>query len=149
MSVTAGLTDSFITQLLIKGHDFTITTGDTFNIALFTSAATYTKADAVYSAVNEVANGNGYTTGGEALTNVTPVYSTTNGDAAICDFSNDVTWGSSTITADGALIYNTSNADATVMFLNFGGDKVSDNGDFIIQFPVADAATAILRITNP
>jgi len=73
---------------------------------------------------------------------VTP---TTSGTTALCDFS-DLTFSSSTITANGALIYNSSASDKAVCALAFGGDKTSTAGDFTITFPTADASNAIIRI---
>lgn len=99
-------------------------------------------ATTAYTTSNEVANGNGYTTGGAALTSVTP---TSSGTTAFCDFS-DVTFSSSTITARGALIYNDTNSDKSVLVLDFGADKSSSSGDFVIVMPAADASNAIIRI---
>jgi len=143
MAITQAMCTSFKQELLTGTHDFTNSTGDTFKIALYTNSATLGATTTAYSATNEVANGNGYTTGGEALTNVTPTSSST---TAYTDFA-DVTWSSATITANGALIYNDDHAsDAAVAVLAFGGDKTSTNGDFTIQFPTADASSAIIRI---
>ena len=137
---------SFKQQLLQGQHNFTASTGHTFKLALFTSAATLGASTTDYSTTNE-AVGSGYTAGGGTLTNVTP---TTSGTTAFTDF-NDLTFSAATITANGALIYNTTTDDGTgttdaVVVLAFGGDKTSTNGDFTIQFPTADAANAIIRI---
>jgi hypothetical protein len=67
------------------------------------------------------------------------------GTTAICDFDN-TTWSAATFTTSGALIYNSSASDAAVAVLSFGGDQQVSSGDFSIQFPVAAAATAIIRI---
>jgi len=142
MAISQAMATSFKSELLTAEHNFTNTTGDTFRIALYTSSATLDATTTAYSATNEV-SGTGYTAAGEALTNVTP---TTSGTTAYTDFA-DVTWSSATITANGALIYNDDHAsDAAVCVLAFGGDKTSTNGDFTIQFPTADASTAIIRI---
>jgi hypothetical protein len=137
---------SFKQQLLQGQHNFTASTGHTFKLALFTSAATLGASTTDYSTTNE-AVGTGYTAGGGTLTNVTP---TTSGTTAFTDFA-DLTFSSATITANGALIYNTttdggSGTTDAVVVLAFGGDKTSTNGDFTIQFPTADAANAIIRI---
>jgi hypothetical protein len=142
MAITQAMCTSFKVELLTGTHDFTNSSGDAFKIALYTSSATLGATTTAYSASNEVANGNGYTTGGEALTNVTPTSSST---TAYTDFA-DVTWSSATITANGALIYNDDKSDKAVAVLAFGGDKTSTNGDFTIQFPTADASNAIIRI---
>jgi hypothetical protein len=134
--------NSFKRELLVGTHNFTLTTGDVFKLALYVAAATYGASTTVYSATNEVAAGGGYSTGGNTLTNVTPTLDTSTG---ITDFQ-DSTWTTSTITARGAMIYNSSKANAAVVTLDFGSDKISSAGDFVVQFPAPAAATAIIRI---
>lgn len=141
MAITQAMCTSFKTQLLTGTHDFTNTTGDTFKIALFTSSATLDASTTAYSTSNEV-SGTGYSAGGNTLTNVTP---TSSGTTAFTDFA-DTTWSTATITARGALIYNSTESDAAVVVLDFGSDKTSTAGDFTIQFPTADASNAIIRI---
>jgi hypothetical protein len=141
MAITQAMATSFKQEILVKGHDFTVTTGDSFKIALYTSSATLSAATTAYSATNE-ASGTGYTAAGAALTNVTP---TNSGTTALTDFA-DVTWSGSTITARGALIHNTSNSNKAVVVLDFGADKSSTAGDFTVVFPAADASNAIIRI---
>jgi hypothetical protein len=137
---------SFKAELLEGKHDFNASSGHTFKIALFTSSATLGAATTDYSTSNEVV-GSGYTAGGNTLTNIDP---TTSGTTAFTDFA-DTTFSTATITANGALIYNTTLDGGTgttnaVAALAFGGDKTSTNGDFTIQFPTADASNAIIRI---
>jgi hypothetical protein len=132
MAITQAMCTSFKKELLEGIHDFR-TTGDTFKIALFTSSATLSAATTAYAVTNEV-SGTGYTAGGNTLSKT-----------AYTDFS-DTTWSSATITANGALIYNSTDSNAAVVVLAFGGDKTSTNGDFTIQFPAAGASTAIIRI---
>ena len=132
---------SFKSELMQSLHDFTTSTGDVFKIALYTDSASFTAATTVYTSTNEVV-GSGYTAGGNTLTNVTP---TTSGTTAFTDFA-DTTWTTATITARGALIYNSTNGNRTVAVLDFGSDKTSTAGDFTVQFPTADASTAIIRI---
>lgn len=146
MAITTAMCTSFKKELLEAKHDFNVTGGHTFKIALFTSSATLGASTTDYSTSNEV-SGTGYTQGGNTLTNVDP---TTSGTTAFTDFA-DTTWASATITANGALIYNTTTAGGSgttnaVCALAFGGDKTSTNGDFVIQFPTADASNAIIRI---
>lgn len=141
MAITQAVCTSFKQELLTATHNFTNTTGDTFKIALFTSSATLDATTTAYSVTNEV-SGTGYTAGGNTLTNVTP---TSSGTTAFTDFA-DTTWSSATITARGALIYNSTDADKSVVVLDFGSDQTSTNGDFTIQFPAADASNAIIRI---
>jgi len=146
MAITQAMCTSFKQELLQGQHNFTASTGHTFKLALYTSSATLDATTTDYSATNE-ASGTGYTAGGGTLTNVTP---TTSGTTAFTDFA-DLTFSSATITANGALIYNTTTGGGTgttdaVVVLAFGGDKTSTNGDFTIQFPTADASNAIIRI---
>mgnify|MGYP003140252951 FL=1 len=133
---------SFKQELLTGTHNFTNSSGNTFRLALYTNSASFTAATTAYTTSNEV-SGTGYTAKGAALTNVTP---TTSSTTALTDFA-DVTFGSSTITARGALIFNDSaSGDPTVLVLDFGSDKESSSGDFVIVFPTADASNAIIRI---
>ena len=137
---------SFKKELLFGVHDFDLANGDTFKIALYTSSATLDASTTAYSATNEV-SGTGYTATGQALTNVDP---TSSGTTALTDFA-DETFTTATITARGALIYNTqtgggSGTTDTVVVLDFGSDKSSTSGDFQIVFPTADASNAIIRI---
>jgi hypothetical protein len=148
MAITQSMTTSFKVEILNGIHAFgtTVTRGattpDTFKIALYTSSATLDSTTTVYSTTNEVATGGGYSAGGNTLTTVAP---TSSGTTAFLDF-NDTTWSSSTITANGALIYNNTQSNKAVAVLAFGSDKSSSGGNFTIQFPVADASNAILRI---
>jgi hypothetical protein len=141
MAITTAMCTSFKKEVLEALHDFNTSAGSVFKIALYTSAANLGATTTVYSATNEVV-GTGYTAGGLTLTNIDP---TTSGTTGFVDFA-DATWTSATITAAGALIYNSSQANKAVAVLSFGGDKTSTNGDFVVQFPVADASNAIIRI---
>lgn len=142
MAISTSMVTSFKSELMSGLHDFDNPGGNTFKIALYTSSATLGASTTAYSSSDEVANGNGYTTGGENLTSVSP---TTSGTTAFVDFA-DVTWSASTITANGALIYNNTNSNRAVVTLAFGSDKSSSNGDFQIVFPTANATDAIIRI---
>jgi hypothetical protein len=146
MAITTAMCTSFKKELLEAKHDFNVTSGHTFKIALYTSSATLDASTTAYSTSNEVV-AVGYTAGGNTLTNIDP---TTSGTTAFTDFA-DTTWSAATITARGALIYNSTTDGGTgttnaVAVLDFGGDKTSTNGDFTIAFPVADASNAIIRI---
>lgn len=139
---------SFKKELLYGVHDFDLANGDTFKIALYDNSASFTAATTAYTTSNEV-SGTGYSAGGGALTNVDP---TSSGTTALTDFQ-DETFSTATITARGALIYNTtpnttsiSVTNPSVVVLDFGGDKTSTAGDFTIVFPTADASNAIIRI---
>jgi len=142
MAITSAVCNTFKTEALRAIHNFT-QGGNTFRLALYTSSATINKSTTQYITTNEVANGNGYTTKGIALTNVTPALS---GDTAVCDFAN-VSFTSASFTANGCLIFNdTATNDPSVCAIAFGGDKTVTNGTFTIEFPAADASNAILRI---
>lgn len=141
MAISQAMCTSFKQELMQALHDFDNPGGNTFKIALYTSAATLGATTTVYSTSNEV-SGPGYTAGGNTLAAVTP---TTSGTTAFTDFA-DTTWTSATITARGALIYNSTNANRAVAVLDFGADKTSTSGDFTIIFPAADASNAIIRI---
>jgi hypothetical protein len=143
MAITSAICNSFKVQILTGTHNFTASTGNTFNLALYTSSATLNKDTTVYITTNEVATATGYTAKGKALTSVTPVLSS---DTAVCDFAN-VSWTSASFTARGCLIFNDSVAtDPAVCAIDFGGDKTVTSGTFTIEFPAASAGTAIIGI---
>jgi len=139
---------TFKKELMFGAHDFDSSTGDTLKIALYTSSATLDASTTAYAATNE-SSGTGYSAGGQDLTNVDPSVS---GTTALTDFA-DETWSSSSITARGALIYNSTPnttsialTNPSVIVLDFGSDKTSTTGDFTVVFPTADASNAIIRI---
>ena len=145
MAITSAICNSFKTEILTAVHNFTASTGNTFNLALYTSSATLSKSTTAYSATNEITNtsGTAYTAKGNALTSVTPVLST---DTAVCDFA-DTSWTSASFTANGCLIFNdTATGDPAVCAIAFGGDKTVSSGTFTIQFPTAVSSDAIIRI---
>jgi hypothetical protein len=139
MAITAAITDSFKTGILQGIHE----ASDTYKIALYPSAATLSNATTAYSSTNEVANGNGYATGGAVLSgyNVTG-----SGNTAILDWSTDPSWAAATITARGALIYNFSQANASVAVLDFGSDIVSSAGTFTVTFPANTSTSGLIRV---
>jgi hypothetical protein len=139
MPITQGMASSFKQQILLAEHDMDT---DVFKIALYTSAANLDASTTVYTTSNEVAAGGGYTAGGNTLSGATV---TLTGTTAFVDFS-DTSWSTATITARGALIYNSSKSNKAVAVLDFGSDKISTGGTFTIQFPVNDATNAIIRI---
>jgi hypothetical protein len=137
---------SFKQQLLEGVHDFRLTGGDTFKLALYTNSASFTAATTTYTATNEVGNSGSYAAGGGTLTRIDP---TVSGTTAFTDFA-DLSFTTATITARGALVYNTTPAhtytNPVALVLVFGADKTSTAGTFTIQFPTADATNAVLRI---
>ncbi len=133
---------SFKQELLEGVHNFKNSGGNTFNLALYTNSASFNAATTAYTSGNEV-SGTGYSAKGGSLTRVDP---TTSSTTAFTDFA-DLTFGSSSITARGALIFNdTASGDPSVVVLDFGSDKSSSSGDFTIQFPTANSSSAIIRI---
>lgn len=138
MAITQAMCSSFKQQILLGEHDLDT---DVIKIALYTSSATLGASTTVYSTTNEVV-GSGYTAGGNTLTGAAV---TLDGTTAIVDFA-DTSWTSATITARGALIYNSSKSDKAIAVLDFGGDKTSTNGTFTINFPTAAAGSAIIQV---
>ena len=142
MAISTAMCTSFKQEILVGTHNFTATSGNTFKLALFTSSATIGASTTAFDASDNEVTGTNYTSGGANLTSVTP---TTSGTTALGDFA-DLTFSNATVTARGALIYNSSASNKAVCGLDFGGDKTSTAGDFTIQFPTADASNAIIRI---
>lgn len=140
------MTTSFKQQLLEGVHDFRAAGGDTFKLALYTNSATFDAATTAYTASNEVGDSGSYSAGGGSLTNVDP---TTSGTTAFTDFA-DLSFTSATITARGALVYNSTPAhtytNPVCLVLDFGSDKTSTDGTFTVQFPTPDSTNAVLRI---
>jgi|TARA_R100000234_G_scaffold109920_1_gene82063 hypothetical protein len=141
MAITSALCTSFKQELLVGTHNFTNSSGNTFKLALYTSSATLGASTTAFTTTGQ-ASGTNYTSGGANLTNVTP---TTSGTTAIVDFS-DLTFGTATVTARGALIYNSSASNKAVAAIDFGGDKTSTAGNFTIVFPSPTATGAIIRL---
>ena len=149
MAITQAMTTSFKTQILTGTHNFgtgvvrASTAADTFKIALYTSSANLSASTTAYTTSGEVATAGNYVAGGNTLTISQAPTSTST--TAWLDFA-DTTWSNATITANGAMIYNSTQADKSVAVLAFGGDKTSTAGDFTIIFPTADSSNAIIRI---
>ena len=138
MAISQAMATSFKAEILDEVHDLV---ADTLKIALFTSSASLGATTTAYSTSNEVANGNGYATGGVTLANKSV---STSGTTAFFD-ADDPTWTSASFTARGALIYNSTNSDKAIAVLNFGGDFTVSSGTFRIVFPAA-GANAIITI---
>jgi hypothetical protein len=146
MAITSAVCNSFKKELLEAKHNFLLSGGHTFKIALYTSSATLGASTTDYAVTDEVV-GAGYTGGGNTLTRIDPAL---DGSTAIVDFA-DTSWTAATITAAGALIYNTTTGGGSgttdaVAVLSFSGNQSSTNGTFTIQFPAADASNAVIRI---
>ena len=142
MAITQGMCTSFKKELLEAKHNFLLTDGSTFKIALFTSSASLGASTTVYvdEGMDEI-TGTGYTAGGNTLTRVDPSSSGTTG---LTDFA-DTSWETATFTARGALIYNAA-GNRAVLVLDFGADKTVTASTFTIAFPATDGNNAIIRI---
>ena len=135
--------DSFKKELFQATHNFNSSTGNTFQLALYSTVTGFTSTGTtVYTVTNEV-SGTGYSAGGTTLTNLGVAVGQ---NISYVDFA-DATFSTATITASCALIYNTTQSNKAVVVLDFGGDKTSTNGDFTIQFLAANSTSAILRIS--
>jgi len=147
MAINQAVCATFKEQVLLGEHDIV---DNTINLALYTASATLDANTTAYSATNEVANSGTYAAGGGTLASATVGLTKTNATAstAFVDFAN-LSFTSATISAQAALIYNTSssNTNAAVAVLDFGGVKTSTNGTFTIAFPTNDASSAILRLS--
>jgi len=142
---TNAITNSFKEDLLNGLHDFAPSTGDVFKLALYDSTASI-GADTTSYAVGitgQVGDTGQYVAGGGALVNALV---SVNGTTAFVDF-NDLSFTGVTLTARGALVYNTSESNKSVCVLDFGGDKTATAGTFTIQFPDANDTQAIIRIS--
>ena len=142
---TNAITNSFKEDILQGIHDFTPSTGDTFKLALYNSTASI-GADTTSYAVGitgQVPDTGQYVAGGGSLVNALV---SVNGTTAFVDF-NDLSFTGVTLTAKGALIYNTSESSKSVCVLDFGGNKTATAGTFTIQFPDANDTQAIIRIS--
>jgi hypothetical protein len=145
MAITQAVCNSFKRDVLQEGHQIKT---DTLKIALFTSAASLSAGTSVYSTSNEVVSSGGYAPGGGTLTGVTISLGATSaaGGTAIIDFA-DISFTSTTFSARGALIYNSTNSNKAIAVLDFGSDKTSTNGTFTVSFPAAAASTAIITLS--
>jgi hypothetical protein len=143
MAITQALPNSFKKQLLDGDQDFSSAGGDVFKLALYVSTATLGASTTSYTTSGEVSASGQYTAGGGTLVNSgTSVVST----VAFTNFA-DLSFTGVTITARGALIYNTSFSNAAVAVLNFTTDKTATSGTFTIQFPAFTSTAAIIRIS--
>ena len=149
MSILQTVTTSCKVELLQAIHNFGPTSPNTFKVALYTGNADLSASTTVYTTSNEVANGSGYTTGGNTLVISQSPTSGNNQSAvptAFISFSN-TSWTSASFTARGALIYNSTQGNKSIAVLDFGADKTVTNDTFQIIFPTADANSAIVRIS--
>ena len=133
---------SFKKELMEAKHNFLLSGGNTFQIALYTDSASFTAATTAYTTSNEI-SGTNYSAKGNSLTRIDP---TTSSTTAYTDFA-DTSWSTATFSAMGALIFNEdTSGDTSVLVLDFGALKTATAGTFTITFPAADASNAIIRI---
>ena len=146
MAITQAICNSFKQELLEGEHNFKSSGGDVFKLALYTNAATLNSATTAYTTSDEVAASGQYVAGGGTLVNSGTQQI---GGVAFCDFA-DLSFTGVTLTARGALIYNTSAtvANAAVAVLDFSSDKTATSGTCTIVFPADTSAAAILRISG-
>lgn len=144
MTISQTATTSFKVELAQGLHNFGPTAPNTFKIALYTSSASLGSTTTAYTATGEVANGSGYTTGGETL--VVSTTPTSSGIIMYLSFS-DVTWAGASFTARGALIYNSTNSNRSVAVLDFATDQTGTGNNFIVRFPSSNVTSAIIRIS--
>ena len=145
MAITQAIANSFKKELLEGQHEFQFG-GDKFKLALYSSSATLNSTTTSFTTTSEVGNSGTYASGGGALVQPNPSTSIASG-VAIVTFGN-LSFTSASITARGALIYNTSATNKAVAVLDFTSDKVSTDGTFTIIFPAFTTAAAILRISG-
>ena len=139
MAITQAMCTQFKKDVMLGLHDLD---SNTIKIALYTSSATLNATTDTYTTSNEVANGNGYTTGGVTLANASVIENGTSG----CFDADNPEWTSASFTARGALIYNDTDGDRAIAVLDFGGDFTVSSGTFRIVFPAQTANNAIIRI---
>jgi hypothetical protein len=118
---------------------------DTIKVMLVTSS--YTPDQDAHDKRDDVTNevsGAGYSAGGASLANKAVTADNTDNEGVFD--ADDVTWGSSTITARGAVLYKSrggaSSADELICYIDFGSDKSSSAGNFTLQW----AAEGILNL---
>ena len=143
MAIAQAVCSSFKKELLEGGHEFQ-SGGNTFKLALYTSAANLSGVTTSFTTGGEIGDTGQYTSGGGTLTGQQTSLDTT---VAIVDFA-ELSFTGVTLTARGALIYNTSNNNKAVAVLDFGGDKTATAGTFTVQFPQFNSTNAILRISS-
>jgi len=140
--IVQGQTTVFKLNLLKALENFAVGTPYTYKIALYTALADLNSDTLAYTTTNEI-TGTGYTAGGKTLTVIPPDFSNTD-QTAFVSFLPAI-WNPASFTTRGALIYN-STTGAAVCVLNFGSDKVTTS-TFTVQFPTANATSAIIRVS--
>ena len=151
MAISQTLATSFKVEILDGIHNFGVgvirasTAADTFKIALYSTLATLNAATTVYTTQDEV-TGTGYVAGGNTLVISQVPTSTSTETVAWLNFQNS-SWASASFSADGALIYNSTQGNKAVAVLNFGGTKIATAQTFTVTFPASTSDAAIIRIS--
>jgi len=151
LAIGQTLATSFKVEILDGIHNFGVgviratTAADTFKIALYSTLATLNSTTTVYTTQDEV-TGTGYTAGGNTLVISQAPTSTNTETVAWLNFENS-SWANATFSADGALIYNSTQGNKAVAILNFGSTKTTANQTFTVTFPASTSSAAIIRIT--
>ena len=151
MAISQTLATSFKVEILDGIHNFGVgviratTAADTFKIALYSTLATLNSTTTVYTTQDEV-TGTGYVAGGNTLVISQAPTSTNTETVAWLNFENS-SWANATFSADGALIYNSTQGNKAVAVLNFGSTKTTTNQTFTVTFPASTSSAAIIRIT--
>ena len=151
MAISQTLATSFKVEILDGIHNFGVgvvrasTAADTFKIALYSTLATLNAETTVYTTLNEV-TGTGYVAGGNTLVISQVPTSTSTETVAWLNFANS-SWASASFSADGALIYNSTQGNKAVAVLNFGSTKTATSQTFTVTFPASTSDAAIIRIT--
>tara|TARA_R100001224_G_scaffold9110_1_gene4773 strand:+ start:409 stop:846 length:438 start_codon:yes stop_codon:yes gene_type:complete len=144
MAITSTLTTSFKKELLQGVHNFNkASSPDTFKLALYSSSASLDASTTAFTTSGEV-TGTNYTSGGATLTLKTGT-PTTDGTTALVDFDN-LTFSNVTVTAAGALIYNSTDSNKAVCVIDFGKDITATASDLTITFPSTGASNSIIRL---
>jgi len=151
VAISQTLATSFKVEILDGIHNFGVgviratTAADTFKIALYSTLATLNSTTTVYTTQDEV-TGTGYVAGGNTLV-ISQVPTSTNTETvAWLNFENS-SWANATFSADGALIYNSTQGNKAVAILNFGSTKTTANQTFTVTFPASTSSAALIRIT--
>ena len=151
MAISQTLATSFKVEILDGIHNFGVgviratTAADTFKIALYSTLATLNSTTTVYTTQDEV-TGTGYVAGGNTLV-ISQVPTSTNTATVAWLKLQNASWPSATFSANGALIYNSTQGNKAVAVLNFGSTKTTTNQTFTVTFPASSSSAAIIRIT--
>jgi hypothetical protein len=140
MAIQQGLTNSFKNDMFQAGQN--IITG-TLYMSLYTAFSSIGSTTTAYTTDNEV-TGTGYTAGGVQVTGAT-INTDVDTGVVYVNFNN-VSWPGASFIARGALIYNTSSSNKSVLVLDFGADKSFNAVNNTVAMPVNSSTTALIRL---